>query len=848
MFDNKTKEVLEGLSIPFAVYQFVDKRVVTLILSDGFCDLYGFTDKSEAYYIMDNDMYEAAHPDDKARIANEAYRFATKGGKFDITYRTLCRNRKQYMIVHAVGKHVFTDDGVRLAYIWYTDEGDYSADDKTGSSPLKSTLSKTLREESIVNTIRYDSLTGLPSMTYFFELAEEWRAKRLNEGKESALVFADLCGMKFFNRKNGFAGGDKLLRRFADILKKHFGSDNCSRFGSDHFCMITEPDGIEEKLREIFDEFNDGNTLPVHVGIYLDEDGANEISANCDRAKYACDTLKNNYMSTFIYFSDELQKQIDRRNYIIDNIDRAIEEKWIQVYYQPIVRSANGRVCDEEALARWVDPEKGILLPAVFIPALEEAKLIYKLDLYIVDQILLKMKTQQEKGLYVVPESVNLSRADFDVCDIVEEIRSRTDKAGISRDKLNIEVTESTVAENFEYMKKQIERFKSLGFHVWMDDFGSGYSSLDVLHNLPLDLIKFDMHFMKDIDKENNSKIILTELMRMAISLGIDTVCEGVETKEQAIFLNDIGCTMMQGYYFGRPIPMEEIFSRYRKGIQIGFENPDETNYYSSIGKINLYDLAIISNDNQEDFDYCFNTIPMAILEAGADSITLIRCNNSFQEFLGDTIGHLPIGTTVGYSYFEIDAPKKVIKSAKKCGESGKKIMLEEIMSDGSMLHTFLKRIAVNPIKGTAAVVIAVLSISTTDNTPITFSQIAKAFFTNYSRIYYVNLLTGKYVGYIPDFSAGEFKDKSRGMDYFEKIKNETLGRIHENDKEDFLKYFTIENITNQIETRGVYQFGYHLRGAEGLNRVYIKAIRVKEKSRHIIVGFTDSGETGGEA
>ena len=203
---------------------------------------------------------------------------------------------------------------------------------------------------------------------------------------------------------------------------------------------------------------------------------------------------------------------------------------------------------------RWNDPVKGMIPPCEFISVLEEVNLIYKLDLYVTKQVLEKMKKQAEAGLYVVSESVNLSRADFNACDIVEEIRKLVDASGMSRDKLNIEVTESVIGKDFEFMKAQIERFRSLGFHVWMDDFGSGYSTLDVLQSIRFDLIKFDMRFMKEFDTSEKSRIMLTELIRMAISLGVDTVCEGVETKEQADFLREIGCTMMQGYYFCRPI------------------------------------------------------------------------------------------------------------------------------------------------------------------------------------------------------------------------------------------------------------------------------------------------------
>ena len=536
-------------------------------------------------------------------VADAAYRFATEGGRYEVVYRTLTRNKTDYIIVHSLGEHVMTEDGVRLAYIWYTDEGRYTSDSDGKDKALNDAMKNIVREENMIKSGYCDYLTGLPNMSYFFELARERRRSFCESGKTAALLYMDLCGMKYFNRKYSFAEGDNLLRSFADILKLYFGNENCSRFGSDHFCVITDAEGLEDTLTEIFTEFraaDSDKSLPVRVGIYLDRKGVDDISTECDRAKYACDTMRSTYVSSFRYFSDEMHAKNESRQYFIDNLDKAIREGWIEVYYQPIIRSANGTVCDEEALVRWKDPVRGMMMPSQFIPVLEEANLIYMLDLFVTEQVLEKMKKQAEAGLFVVSESVNLSRADFTACDIVEEMRRRVDAAGFSRDKINIEVTESVIGSDFEFMKSQIERFRSLGFRVWMDDFGSGYSTLDVLQSIRFDLIKFDMRFMKEFDTSEKSRIMLTELIRMAISLGVDTVCEGVETKEQADFLREIGCTMMQGYYFCRPIPFEKILERYQKVIQIGFENPEESGYYAAVGKINLYDLAILSNEDQE--------------------------------------------------------------------------------------------------------------------------------------------------------------------------------------------------------------------------------------------------------
>ena len=418
--------------------------------------------------------------------------------------------------------------------------------------------------DSILKCNSYDLLTGLPGMSYFFEQVQR---RRTAEGSGGAFLYINLSGLKFYNKDRGFSEGDKLLRALAQLLTSIFGTDNCSRLGQDHFAVFTRQEGLSEALDRLFSEWGRQAGRPaILVGVCPDQGEDADISTVCDMAKIACDAIQSTHTSSVRYYDAAMFISAERAQYITSHLDRAIAEKWIQVYYQPIVRGLNGRVCDEEALARWIDPVRGFLSPADFIPALEASNLIYKLDLYMVEQVLEKLKTQRDAGLYLVPQSINLSRSDFDMCDIVEELRRRVDDAGFSREMITVEITESIIGTDFDFMKAQVDRLRGLGFRVWMDDFGSGYSSLDVLQSMQVDLIKFDMRFMQKFTHEEKSKVILTELMKMAIGLGIDTVCEGVERADQVQFLQEIGCSKLQGYYYAKPMPLEKILERYETG------------------------------------------------------------------------------------------------------------------------------------------------------------------------------------------------------------------------------------------------------------------------------------------
>ena len=835
--------LMEKSCVPFAVYQFIDKRVVTLVLSQGFCDLLGFDDREEAYYIMDNDMYRDAHPDDVARIADAAFRFATEGGEYNTVYRT--KTRGEYRIVHAKGRHVYTDTGVRLAVVWYTDEGPYLPSGGEYESELSQDFNKALHENSLIRRMNYDLLTGLPSMAYFFELADAGEKRLLREGVLPALLFIDLNGMKYFNRKHGFAEGDKLIRAVGRVLVKHFSNENCSRLGHDHFAVFTQADGLEDRLNALFEEcktINDGKTLPLRVGIYLDRKDGADVSTACDRAKVACDADRSSFVSCFRYFDEATLAQVERRRYIIDNLDKAIQEKWIKVYYQPIVRTANGRVCDEEALARWIDPSQGFLSPAEFIPVLEDARLIYKLDLYVAEQALEKMKTQARIGLEVVPVSVNLSRADFTACDIVEEIRRRVDESGFGREMLTIEITESVIGQDFDFMKTQIERFQSLGFSVWMDDFGSGYSSLDVLQRIHFDLIKFDMRFMQQFDQGEKSRIILSELIKMAIGLGIETVSEGVETEAQVDFLREVGCTKLQGFYYCRPIPEEDVIERYRQGVQIGFENPLETEYFASLGRINLYDLGIVASEDEESFRHYFNTLPMALIECSKEGFTISRCNRSYRVFTERQAGSVKAGVVVPYAQVMTGGAAVFARAVKRCAEDGERVFLDNEFPNGTVVHSFIRRIAVNPVTGVAACATVVLAVIDKKDrgAEVTYARIAKALSADYFNLYYVSLDTDEFIEYTSNNQQDNLVVERHGKNFFSTSRKDVLRFVYEEDQKIVLRAFTKENVLRALKRKGYFTLTYRLLISGEPVYVSMKVSRMPDDEEHIIIGMTN--------
>lgn len=814
----------------------MEGRVTALLVSDGFCDLFD-TDRESAIDQLNNHTYDVDHPDDVARLGEAGLAFAIEGKDYDVVYRT--SSKKGYKIIHSRGKHIYTKSGERLAVIWYIDEGMYQDDNK---SVYDQAVENSVRSTVDVSGHNYDSVTGLPVTNYFFKVAEVSRNKILESGKDAVLLYIDFNEMRNYNIKYGFLEGDRLLMGLAKILVSHFSNINCCRFGSDRFVVISEDTDIEKKLTEIFEEtklLNGGRSLTLRAGIYKHSQGDYSVGIACDRAKMAADMTKDRFKSTFNYYDESMLNAARQRQYVLENLDTAIRRGWIQVYYQPIIRSANGRVSDEEALARWIDPIMGFLSPAQFVPVLEDSKQIYKLDLCVLDQVLEKIKTIEENGLHVVPCSINISRSDFEMCDIVEEIRKRVDASGVGRDKITIEITESTVATNMEYVSQQVSLLKELGFVVWLDDYGSGYSSPDILQCMPFGTIKLDMQFMRKFDESEKCKIIISEIINMALNLGLETVVEGVETAEQVEFLREVGATKLQGYYYCRPIPLEEVLKRYKTGAQIGFENPLECEYFEAIGKVNLYDLSLTAGEFGEG-DMYFNTLPMAIFEVDNDTAETIRCNRACRAVLKKNFKAKECCKTGRIALRDDIQSRELKKALIKCGQTGYQMIEDQRTPDDKIAHTLFKRLAVNPVTGKRAIAIIFLEIKDINKNfdTLTYANVALALSTDYLALYYVNKETENFVEYRTNAGSNEMVVERQGKDFFESSREDAFLAIHEEDREGFINTFNREIVLGYIEKYGSFTYTYRLKTGDDFIYVNMKATSIGRN--HIIIGINN--------
>ena len=409
-----------------------------------------------------------------------------------------------------------------------------------------------------------NQLTGLPSVAYFITRTTELLKHAVDMDRVPVIGFLNLVRFKDYNNSFGYAQGDELIKTTADLLRKYLPRRHVAYISGGQFAVMCYRDEVDPLMRHMtrdLIEFKPNRSIAIKAG-FAEYTTDHTVISLLDSAKLAHESIAEQRAVTFRMYDPELDEEVRLRQHLISHLDEAIANDWIKVYYQPIVHASSGEICNMEALARWDDPTYGFLSPASFIGVLERERIIYKLTLHIARQIMRDLKRLERHGVPLVPVSINLSRNDFFECDLAEEIRTIVDESGYSRRMLNLEITESAFAEDQGLLKNEVDRLRSMGFAVWMDDFGSEYSTLNLLENLNFDLIKVDMQFMRNFDGTGKNAIILADIIGMCRRLGITTLVEGVETKEQYQILQSLGTDKLQGYLFSKPCSLDDLFGK----------------------------------------------------------------------------------------------------------------------------------------------------------------------------------------------------------------------------------------------------------------------------------------------
>ena len=431
-------------------------------------------------------------------------------------------------------------------------------------------VSEAIKDEELEALATKDKITGLLSFEYFVVLAKA-KMQEGNMGKgDGVYLFINIVGFKIYNDKKGFSEGNVFLKEVGQIISSVFPGDLISRQSDDHFVVFTKFENIEEKVEKVNILIQEKEPdLRLSIKAAGDVTVKNEESPRIcvEKARYAYAYMKNSGANKLLVLYDKkMHDNYLMVQYIVTHIDEAIANGYLKPYYQPVVWSKGRELCGVEALARWIDPIHGFLSPGQFIPALENAQVIYKLDTEILRLVCKDLRYNMDNGLPVLPVSINFSRADFGLIDIVEVVSKTTKEFGVSPDLIHIEITESALTNETDTLKDTINRLHKIGFTTWLDDFGSGYSSFNVLKDYEFDVLKLDMAFLIGFNGNEKAKALIKSVIALADQIGMKTLCEGVETMEQAAFLEEACCGRLQGYLYGKPLAYQDLLDKIKKG------------------------------------------------------------------------------------------------------------------------------------------------------------------------------------------------------------------------------------------------------------------------------------------
>lgn len=519
-----------------------------------------------------------------------------------------------------------------LAFRCYTKEGVYLHVEGTfqnGTVPGfgKVWMLNLVNKERSMEVTDLDPVTGLLNMHAFYQRVQQ-KADALRMDVDPGdikvrycPVYLNLTNFKVYNEMHGIYEGDRMLRKIGQLLKGAFPASYITHLSGDNFALFVPRDNLEVKLKEVCQAVNNEIRMPnitmkAGIGAIETAGGAHRrpITTYFDQAKLACDSIKKDATRFAAFYNESMRQSIADRIFILDNIDRAIREGHIQIYYQPVMRAMTGKLCGCEALARWIDPQKGLLPPDSFIPVLEESRLISRLDCYVIETVAKLLRYQMDNDLPMVPISVNLSHYDFLLMDPLAFVERIVERYHIPRYYLRIEVTESVLVKNRHLLIEKMRQFHQSGYQVWLDDFGSAYSSLNVLQNYEFDELKIDQGLLRYFNED--SRKIIRSIVLMAKTMGIHVLAEGAETKEHVDFLRAIGCEKIQGYYYGRPMPYE-LLREHCKNTGWQIETLPEEQALDAAGLVNLITDA-----------------PVAIFEYRKDRAAILSENEAYQKAL----------------------------------------------------------------------------------------------------------------------------------------------------------------------------------------------------------------------
>lgn len=632
--DQRLKSLINAIPGGILILEFSDP-IKFNYFNDTVCEILGMT-RAE-FQSRCQDATSLIYEPDLPLVRRILHSFSADPLPFGETFRVV-RKDQELRWVRLSGAPIITVDGMLLCNCVCMDV----------SSEKESELKLAQAFNKIQYRSEHDTLTDIWNRETFKQKTHDLLA--LHSNGDYVLLAMNIQRFKVINELLGASVGDEVLRTLSRALERMFGSIGiCGRMEADHFmaCFPMSALDMDRIIKELDQELKMQHSdyrIELYYGIYQIHNAHIQVDQMCERATMALETIKGSAIKRFAFYDDTMRKNLLEEQEIIEEMHDALAKGQFIPYLQPIFSLNTLKTVSAEVLVRWKHPVKGLIPPSLFIPLFERNGFITKLDFSIWEQACQLLYKWKAEGLPVVPVSINISRIDLYHPHLCEHLLALLKKYDLDISLLKLEITESAYTDDPDIFASVLKGFREAGFQILMDDFGSGYSSLNTLKDMPINIMKIDMCFLAELEGSPRAASILTSVARMAKWLDMLVVAEGIETKAQLDFLHSIGCDMGQGYFFSKPLPPED-FQTLLQTTKTDALAP-QRNVTGTI-----IDLDLLWNSGAE-VNLLFNGMigGMAICEMINDELRVRRVNDDYyhvvnckpQQVFGNALGYLP--------------------------------------------------------------------------------------------------------------------------------------------------------------------------------------------------------------
>jgi len=713
-------------------------------------------------------------------------------------------------------------------------------------------------DRQIIQSTERDPLTGLYNREFFYRYAEQFDQHH-RELEMDALV-VDINHFHMINERFGAAYGDEVLRRIGERVRemvRDTGGIVCRR-EADTF-MVYCPHGKDYK--EILDNAAIGlseddsanNRVRLRMGVYANVDKSLDIQRRFDRAKMAADTVRNSFARNIGIYDGTMHERELYVEQLIEDFPKAIAEKQFRVFYQPKfdVRPEIPVLASAEALVRWQHPTLGMISPGVFIPLFEDNGLIQTLDHYVWETAAAQIRNWKERFAFTVPVSVNVSRIDMYDPHLVDRFQTMLAKNFLSADELLLEITESAYTQDSEQIIATVNQLRTLGFHIEMDDFGTGYSSLNMISSLPIDALKLDMQFIRNAFRERRDTRMLEVIIDIADYLSVPVIAEGVETEEQLNALKAMGCDLVQGFYFSRPVPPEEYerFVLERKNLNLPLIPVGETRReHRAAPDTGFGKIAYALSSGFESVYYVDTENDRYVEFSSEGKYEDLQIERSGSYFFADTQRNI---SRVVYAEEQPRLAMCLQKAAllSQLSDGRPYSMTYRLMIGGAPTYYNLKAVKANT-HDDHHIVIGVSNVDSqiqqAENpvpagNAMDFNSLAKSLSNDMESIYYVDLDTDTYMEFVSSGSYGTLKLEITGTQFFDECKRNIPQVVYGEDRQKVSAAMEKEALTSALDRRPAFSMDYRLLidGEPIYYRMKVIPAEGTDK-RHIIIGVSN--------